>query len=501
VELRGLRDPGLARAIAAHNPRSWALAALAALTLLRLGIAASVPLAPDEAYYWVWSRALAFGYPDHPPMVALWIRLGTFLVGDGALGIRLLGPLSVAVASVLLADAADRLLPGRPGLRAAALLNATLLFGVGSILMTPDTPLLVFWCACLWALARLRDGGDPRWWLAVGLFAGLAMASKYTAALLWLGIVLWLLICPQARAWLRQRWPWAGAAVALALFLPVVLWEAGHGWPSFVRQGSRVAEWHPALAARFLAELLFGQAGLATPLVFVLCVAGIVAAVRGAWRTRDPGWTLLAVMTVPSAALFIQHALGDRVQGNWPAVIYPAAVIAAAGLPAPVWKRLWAPAVLLGLAVTLMVYLQAGSTLVPLPARDDPIARQLDGWKTLAAAVEAARVRTGASFVVADPYGVAAKLARTLPPGVIVVGAEPRWALLHLPTARLVGQVGVLVQNAGRGVSLPDPPWQTSAAIGTAARRRGDETIEPFRLYAVVLRQDSADAVILPRPP
>ncbi len=53
----------------------------------------------------MWSRALAPGYPDHPPMVALWIRLGTMLAGDGALGIRLLGPLSVAVASLLLADA------------------------------------------------------------------------------------------------------------------------------------------------------------------------------------------------------------------------------------------------------------------------------------------------------------------------------------------------------------------------------------------------------------
>ena len=79
------------------------LAALAALTLLRLAVAASLPLVPDEAYYWVWSRALAAGYPDHPPMVALWLRVGTMLAGDGALGVRLLSPLSVAIASLLAA--------------------------------------------------------------------------------------------------------------------------------------------------------------------------------------------------------------------------------------------------------------------------------------------------------------------------------------------------------------------------------------------------------------
>src|SRR5439155_8985940 len=86
-----------------------ALVGLAALTLLRLSVAATAPIAPDEAYYWVWSRALAPGYSDHPPMVALWVRLGTLVAGDTPLGIRLLGPLAVAVASLLLADAPDRL--------------------------------------------------------------------------------------------------------------------------------------------------------------------------------------------------------------------------------------------------------------------------------------------------------------------------------------------------------------------------------------------------------
>jgi 4-amino-4-deoxy-L-arabinose transferase-like glycosyltransferase len=67
----------------------------------------------DEAYYWVWSRALAPGYLDHPPMVALWIRAGTALAGQTALGIRLLGPLSAAAGTWLLALAAEDLAPGK----------------------------------------------------------------------------------------------------------------------------------------------------------------------------------------------------------------------------------------------------------------------------------------------------------------------------------------------------------------------------------------------------
>ncbi len=138
-----------------------------------------MPLAPDEAYYWTWSRALAPGYFDHPPMVALWILAGTRLAGDTALGIRLLGPLSVALGSVLLWDAADRLLPGRnAGIVAVSLLNATLLVGVGAIVMTPDSPLLLFWILALWAMARIIAGGSGIWWLAVGLFVGLDFGKQ-----------------------------------------------------------------------------------------------------------------------------------------------------------------------------------------------------------------------------------------------------------------------------------------------------------------------------------
>jgi 4-amino-4-deoxy-L-arabinose transferase-like glycosyltransferase len=87
------------------SPLLFALV-LAALTALRLVVAGIAPVSPDEAYYWVWSRALAPGYLDHPFMVALWIRIGTGLFGDGALGIRVVAPLSAALGSILIIDAA-----------------------------------------------------------------------------------------------------------------------------------------------------------------------------------------------------------------------------------------------------------------------------------------------------------------------------------------------------------------------------------------------------------
>jgi 4-amino-4-deoxy-L-arabinose transferase-like glycosyltransferase len=496
------------QAPASRTSTFWALTALAVLTLLRLVVAANAPLAPDEAYYWVWSRALAAGYPDHPPMVALWIRLGTSVAGDGPLGIRLLGPLSVAVASLLLADAAEHLLPNRrAGLHAAVMLNATLLFGVGAVMMTPDAPLLVFWTACLWAMARVprhsregatSGGAGSGWWLAVGLFGGLAMASKYTAALLWFGIMLWLLVTPSMRTWLRAPAPWLGKVLGAAVFLPTFIWNAEHGWTSFVRQGGRLGDWHPGNAIRFLGELIIGQIGLVTPLIFAFCIGGIVVATRRAWHTRDPAWTLLAVMTLPGAMLFLQHVLGDRVQGNWPAVIYPAAAIAAVGLTSIVWQRLWLPSVALGFAITLLVYLHATVAPLPVPIRFDPSVLQLAGWNTLTEQVAAIRLREGASYVAADQYGVAAQLAREVPPAVTVVGIEPRWALFNLPHAGLTGRVGILVTT--NRLDSNAAPWSSITPIGTAVRERGTDTVETYRLYRVTTLSDPADAVVLPRP-
>lgn len=480
------------------NP--WLLA-LIAVTALRLAVAAVVPLAPDEAYYWVWSRVLQGGYLDHPPMIALFIRAGTLLAGEGAFGIRLMGPLALAVASVLLARAADDLLPDRkPGLWAALLFNATLLVGVGGILATPDTPLLVFWVAAIWALARLHATQDGRWWLAFGVLAGLALLSKYTAALLGAGVVLWLVVSPAAWRWWRDWRLWAGGALAGLVFAPVLLWNAAHGWASFAKQGGRAGMDAEGVTFRFLWELLGSQAGLATPIVFVLCVVGVGGAILAWLRRRDAAAALLAAMVLPGAAIFLWQATGSRVQGNWPAILLPAACIAAAAYCPPrllPWRR---PAVALGAILALAAYVQAAFAPVPLGRRQDPTLARLGGWDELAATVEAARAQVGLQFVAAEEYGLASQLALRLPPGVPVIALHYRWALFDLPRP-LPGAAGLLIQSERRD-SAPDWPGAEPLprAEGPVIRARRGIEAERYRLFRVATTPDLPAAAVLPRP-
>jgi 4-amino-4-deoxy-L-arabinose transferase-like glycosyltransferase len=458
--------------------------ALAAVTLIRLVVAAAVPLAPDETYYWIWSHALAPGYLDHPPMVALWIRAGTALLGQTALGVRLLGPLSAALASWMLFDAGRVLFPGtKAAAVAVVLLNASLLLGVGTVIMTPDSPLLFFWTATLWTTARIAAGGSGRWWLAAGVAGGLALDSKYTALFLWVGIGLWVLLVPTVRPWLRRWQPWAACVIGLLLFAPVVVWNAGHGWAGFVKQGGRIEDWRPARAIGFLAELVGGQVGLATPLVWALCMAGLVFAIQRAWRFRDPHWSLLVALSLPPILVFVQHAFGDRVQGNWPAIIYPALTLAAGALA--LHDRWWIGASALGFAITALAYGKAVAGLIPLPPRLDPIAMRLTGWDTLAKQIDAARRVTSAGFVTADDYAVTSELAWWLPDAT-VVSPDARWRLFSLPRARIGGRAGLLVMRS-HGGNGPDPAvWDKVDVLGAATRPGSGAPA--FTIYCVTAR-------------
>jgi len=457
-----------------QTERIW-LAALLGLTVLRLILAATLPLAPDEAYYWLWSRHLQAGYYDHPPMVALFIRIGTVFFGASPLGIRLLGPLAAAGGSLLLWRAGEDICPNRhAGLIAAGLFNATIIAGAGAILMTPDTPLILFWTATIAAAGRLLSTRDPRWWLAIGVSAGLALLSKYTAALLPAGIGLWLLSSRDGRRALATPWPWAGLALAFIVFGPNLAWNHAHGWVSYFKQGGREAALDPARSLQFLAELVFGQIALVTPVSFALMAAGI-------WqlaRAHNPVAGLLLWLTLLPVTIFLENTIAERVQANWPAIIYPAACIAAACLPEAILRRWLKPALACGFLLTLLVYAQAATALFPLAPNRDPTALQLAGWSDFANQVNA----HSAAFFTSNDYATTAELAFHAPAGTVVAGFEPRWQYLDFPAGKLAGKSGILVT---RRTDTPCP-----ALLGTVLRKSPRGAVMTYRLCRITAATD-----------
>lgn len=426
--------------------RTQLVAALLLLAGLRLVAAALLPLTSDEAYYWLWSRHLAAGYFDHPPAIAFVIRFGTLIFGDTPLGVRFGALILSMLASTFVWRAAAILLKDEvSGARACLFFNLTLMVSVETLAATPDAPAVATAAAFLFTLAKLWQSEDGRWWIATGLAAGLSLLSKYTAFFLGAGVLAWLIFSPRARRWFVSPWPYLGGFLALAIFLPNLLWNASHGWPTFVFQLSRVAAGH--LTFRFLFEFLGAQILLATPFIFALAALGLAFSSRD----RDSATFLLAALVFPSAVYFLVHSLHDRIQGNWTCFLYPSLAIAAADawaradwsrLSEPVWRssrRLAAP---VAAVLLLAVYAQAFFGVVPL-GRADPLARLLAvGMDGVTRTVESLRVNNRAAAILTTDYASTAWLSFGLPshPRIVQLNEEQRYLDAPRPDRRLLSQ-------------------------------------------------------------
>lgn len=413
---------GAARGAATLDPWRAALALTLGAAALRLALAAWLPLVPDEAYYWEWSRRLAAGYFDHPPGIAALIRAGTALLGDSAFAVRFFPVLAGLGAALLVLDLARRYGGPRAALRAAVIVACVPLAAAGLVLATPDAPLLFAYALALWALDRaLAAPAGSRasyaWWTAAGAAVGLGLLSKYTAVLLPFAVLVAFLLRRPLRGRLRTPEPYLAGALALALFAPVVLWNARHGWASFafqLRHGLGAGGGSPL--ARQL-ELLGGQLGLVSPILFGLLAAAVVAALR---RGADDRRFVLATVAAVSFGFFVYSALRQRVEPNWPAPAYVAAfVLLAAAARGAAWRKWLRRGCALGAAMVLLIYAHALRPVLPLAAADDPVG-QAFGWDALAAAAAAAREEArpaagGTAWVAANRYQDAAQLAFHLP--------------------------------------------------------------------------------------
>jgi 4-amino-4-deoxy-L-arabinose transferase-like glycosyltransferase len=413
-------------------------AAILLLAALRALVAARMPLTDDEAYYRLWGLAPAMSYLDHPPMVGWMIAAGVWAAGDCPLGIRLPALLATLVGPFVLWRAAHVLFAAVVARRAVWFCLAMPLLAAGSVVVTPDTPSVLFWGLAGWALAELHVSRAASWWLAVGLFAGLGLLSKYSNLFVGAGIVLWLALLPANWHWFRSWQLWAGGALAALLALPVLIWNAEHGWASFAKQLGRVAAGE-GLSLVYLGEFLGGYMGLASPLIAILAVRGLWTAGARAVVAADLERAMLVLGMLPFLAWLLQHALHDRVQPNWAAPLYPAlAVCAALAVEEPRSQR--RPALVqwglaLGFAISALIYAHALRPTLPLPVTKDPTA-QLRGWAALAREIDRLRAAHGACWIATSSYATTGQLAyalRTARTPVLQLDEPLRY--VHLPPA------------------------------------------------------------------
>lgn len=306
-----------------------------ALTALRiLGLFyADADLGPDEAQYWAWSKAPAFGYYSKPPLIAWAIAATTAVFGDQEWAVRLLAPFFHLGSAFFLFALARRLYGARIGFWAGAGWLTLPGAAFSSALITTDAPLLFFWTAALYFFFRTVNagtrGGSLLAAFPLGGAIGLGLLSKYAMIYFPLGIALALALSAKARA--RFGWPHAAIALAVAgaAVAPNLLWNADHDFET-IAHTAKNADWGASLFhPEELGEFLAAQFGVFGPLTAILLIWGLVTLARrlkAAGEERDDDLALIALAVPPLLIVSVQ-ALLARAHANWAACAYPAALL------------------------------------------------------------------------------------------------------------------------------------------------------------------------------
>jgi len=337
----------------------------------------------DEAYYWGWSQALDWGYYSKPPMIAALIAASEAVFGHTLIALKLPALLSYPLTALTLFALGARLFSPRVGFWSGFVFMTLPLVSALGLFVSTDAPLLLFWALGMFGLVRALETRSWSHWLLVGLAFGLGMMTKYTMAAFAGSAFLVMLAQPEGRRQLLSLKPWLAFIIGAALFVPNILWNMEHAFPTFrhtaeiTRLESRT--WAPDEFLEFA-----GAQWLSVGPVLSLVLLWVIARSGALWNSR--AYRTLLLMSLPLLLLVSVQALTGRANGNWAAPAYVAAsLLVPAFLIDTHKRRIAALAIGVNLVLGIAVYhwpdiaRLSGTTLT---AKTDPYKRAR-GWQAL----------------------------------------------------------------------------------------------------------------------
>ncbi|MDH5821401.1 glycosyltransferase family 39 protein [Luteimonas sp. RD2P54] len=440
-----------ARALQARRAFLWLWGAVC---LVKLVLAAQLPLFVDEAFYWQEGQHPAWAYSDLPGLTAWLIRIGVEVAGNTHLGVRLPFLLIAAALPWLMVRIVAREFDERSAWLAGSATVLLPLAGSLGLLALPDVPMALATLLCIDAGARLLRRVDYNGPLVLALGLAIGALSHYRfIAVIGVGIVA-LLLLPAGRRALRDPRVWVAVAFGAAAWVPLLAWNLDNAEAGLRFQ---LIDRHPwALHPEGILFLPL-QVLLVSPLLFV-------ALLWAAWRTLREGtevqrlFALLGGLVVAGFFGLGFFADTERVSFHWPLPGYLALL---ALLPAllDAWPR-WLRRATWGLAAAGLVSILGYYVAVSIPAvRAQSAALKwypsnFAGWDTLAETV--AEVRAGMppeTRIVAGNFKIGAELGFAL--------EDPRIAVLDHPLNRAHGRAPQLqlwgLHTAGRSDWGDDP--------------------------------------------
>jgi hypothetical protein len=273
----------------------------------------------DELYYLDMARHLDWGYVDAAPLIALYAKIALWMGGSLA-ALRIIPALAGAALIALTILIVRELGGGRYAQLLAGLcvLLCPAVLAMDS-LMTMNAVEPLFWMGCIWIVARIMRTGDSRLWLWFGVLAGLGLENKHSTLSFGFAVTVALLLTRHRREF-ANKWIWIAGAIALAIFLPNIIWQIHHHWPTIEdlanvrREGKNVVLGPLAFVKEQIIDL--------HPILFPVWLAGLI------WFLRDRRWRVIGLTFVIFFALMeVAHAKNYYVFPIYPMLFAGGAVV------------------------------------------------------------------------------------------------------------------------------------------------------------------------------
>ncbi len=441
----------------------WCL--LIGFTIFRLFLVNKFGLGVDESHYLLYSRKLAWGYFDHPPMVAFLAALTTAL-GNSVFFVRL-GPIICTAGSLILLRylALTLYRDERIAFWAALTLHLMPYQQVLMVGLLPDATLNLFWCGTLLAAWQAMKTGRWSLWILTGLLFGGALLSKYHAVLLALCLLGYLITSSEHRYWLAKIQPWAAVMIGLVVFTPNIIWNAQHEWVSYSYQLGQGSGNGLSFGDFFIA--IGGQLGAWSPLIFGLLIAAGLALARQKKISSNDRFVIWT--SIPIFVFFCLTGLTTKVLPHWTTVGWWTGSIAVVRVvlqkisqpdkSARRWRRWTLASAVTGFVLSALLYLAlfqpvaqpvytwardvslklnrqfpAVEPLKPFEPRND-ISNDLFGWPEIANRVEAIRAQMPhpeKTFVFSHRFFKASQIGVYLHPDTVVTSLHRKFDQYHL---------------------------------------------------------------------
>ena len=297
-------------------------------------LAACMELGNDEVYYWAYALFPDWSHFDHPPMVGWVIQLFSLnLLFDSEFFLRLASVVFMTANTYIIFRIGKDIKDARTGFYAALLFTASIYaFVITGIFIMPDTPLMLFWLLAVWMAVKhfnsesaLRQAQGPL--LLFGLFAGLAMLSKYSGVFLWIGMMLYILIFNRKQ--LKNPYLYLALLISAVCCLPILYWNIGNHFISFQFHGERVGLFgKPNLST--LGTEIAGEFFYNNPVNFILAIIAVIAVFKKRLSIEKNVQRLILCIALPLILVFLLFSLTRPTLPHWNAPAYVSLILLSA---------------------------------------------------------------------------------------------------------------------------------------------------------------------------